>query len=80
MKLRLLLPFALLLTGAVQAQDVVPEYHYGMHLDVKKVLQLTEPQAQGCEVVKATMTYLDSAGRQQALLYRKLSEACRYEN
>ena len=80
MKIRLLLPLVLLLAGAVQAQDSIPDYRYGMHLDVRKVLEITEPKTDLCQVVKATMIYLNSAGQEQAVRYRKLSERCTYES
>ncbi|MCJ8206460.1 DUF2790 domain-containing protein [Pseudomonas sp. RGM2987] len=56
----------------VQAQT----YRYGTHLDIQKVLSLSEDPEPACGVVNAHMTYLDSAGRQQALDYRKLADNC----
>ncbi|OLS62894.1 DUF2790 domain-containing protein [Pseudomonas putida] len=78
MKLRLLLPLVLLLPGAAHAtQDGIPQYHYGMPLDVARVLDLREPSSDHqCQVVKATMTYLDSHGQQHQLHYLKLAEEC----
>lgn len=78
MKLRLLLPLVLLLPGAAHAtQDGIPQYRYGMPLDVARVLDMREPASNHqCEVVNATMTYLDSHGQQHQLHYRKLSEEC----
>jgi len=80
MKLRLLLPLALLLAGVAQAQDAARVYHYWMPLDVRKVLDMSEQKTELCQVVRATMVYLDSAGRKQTLYYRKLSERCSYES
>lgn len=80
MKLRLLLPLALLLAGVAQAQDAAREYHYGMPLDVRKVLDMKEQKTELCQVVRATMVYVDSAGQEQTLHYRKLSERCSYES
>lgn len=78
MKLRVLLPLVLLLSGAAQAaQDQAPLYHYGMPLDVARVLDIREPTGdQQCKVVIATMTYLDSRGEERELRYRKLAEQC----
>lgn len=56
----------------VQAQT----YTYGSHLDIQKVLSLTEESEPACGVVNARMTYLDSAGHEQALDYRKLANNC----
>nr|BFE96524.1 hypothetical protein GCM10020185_70600 [Pseudomonas brassicacearum subsp. brassicacearum] len=46
-------------------------YTYGTHLDIQKVLSLSEDAEPTCGVVNAQMTYLDSAGHKQALDYRK---------
>ncbi|WP_223472257.1 MULTISPECIES: DUF2790 domain-containing protein [unclassified Pseudomonas] len=56
----------------VQAQT----YTYGTHLDIQKVLSLSEDAEPTCGVVNAQMTYLDSAGHKQALDYRKFSDNC----
>ena len=58
--------------SSVQAQT----YTYGTHLDIQKVLSLSEDTEPACGVVNAHMTYLDSAGHQQALDYRKLADNC----
>lgn len=81
MKLRLMLLPLLLLCGAAQAtQTPTPtpvDYQYGTRLDVAKVLDVREPATDyQCKVVVATMTYLDSQGREHALNYRKLSSEC----
>lgn len=56
----------------VQAQT----YTYGTHLDIRKVLSITEDANPACGVVNAEMIYLDSAGHKQALDYRKLADNC----
>ncbi|MHA6195633.1 DUF2790 domain-containing protein [Pseudomonas wadenswilerensis] len=79
MKLRLMLLPLLLLSGAAQAaQTPAPvDYHYGMRLDIARVLDMREPATDyQCKVVVATMTYLDSQGQEHALNYRKLSTEC----
>ncbi|WP_110970071.1 DUF2790 domain-containing protein [Pseudomonas huaxiensis] len=76
MKLRLLLSFGLLFAAAAQAQDVATDYHYGMRLDVARVLSMTEPVTEECQVIKAAMTYLDSSGQEHTLRYLKLAEVC----
>jgi hypothetical protein len=60
----------------VQAQT----YSYGSHLDVRKVLSLSEDPQPVCGVVNARMTYLDSAGHKQTLDYRKFSDHCTNQN
>lgn len=59
------------------AQAATPEhYHYGMHLDIAKVISQTLPQ--GCETGEARMIYLDSKGEQHTLIYLRTGEDCRY--
>ncbi|MCE0460677.1 MULTISPECIES: DUF2790 domain-containing protein [Pseudomonas] len=60
----------------VQAQT----YSYGTHLDIQKVLSISEDANPACGVVNARMTYLDSAGHEQALDYRKFSDNCHEDN
>lgn len=76
MKLRLLLSFGLLFAAAAQAQGVVTDYHYGMHLDIARVISMTEPASDQCQVIKALMTYQDSSGQQHTLRYLKNAEVC----
>lgn len=71
--------------GLAQANETAPSqavpYHYGMRLDVGKVISMTEPQTQECKVVTANMKYIDSvSGKPAEITYLKLSDACRYEN
>lgn len=51
-------------------------YTYGSHLDIQKVVSLSEAPSQTCGVVNAHMTYLDSHGQTQVLEYSKLAESC----
>ncbi|ALI04337.1 DUF2790 domain-containing protein [Pseudomonas sp. FW306-02-F02-AA] len=55
-------------------------YHYGMSLHVKKVVSMTEPTTQDCKVVTAEMKFIDDVGKQEYISYRKLSDACSYQN
>jgi hypothetical protein len=73
------------LTGLAQANDTtssqaVPSYHYGMPLNVAKVVSLTEPSTLDCKVVKADMKYIDTSGKPSEITYRKLSDACSMQN
>lgn len=69
------------LTGVAQADTpVVQPYHYGMHLDVAKVISMSEPVTQDCKVVKADMKYLDKAGKVEEISYAKMSDACSFQN
>jgi len=71
-------------TGIANASDsaqtqAVP-YHYGMPLHVSKVVALTEPSTLDCKVVTAEMKYIDNTGKPAEITYRKLSDACSYQN
>lgn len=71
--------------GVAQANDTsntskaVP-YQYGMPLHVAKVVSLTEPQTLECKVITADMKYIDNNGKPEEISYRKLSDACSYQN
>lgn len=71
-----------LTSQAVQAAEhPMPEaYHYGMKLDIDKVVSLEETPSPLCEVVDARMDYLDSRGQPHSLEYRKHSSACGNDN
>ena len=61
--------------------DVTPKtYTYGTHLDIKKVVSLTQDAAPSCGVVNAQLTYLDSQSKTRVLDYRKLSDNCNSDN
>ena len=61
--------------------DVAPKtYTYGSHLDIRKVLSLSEDSTPSCGVVNARLTYLDSQSRTQVLDYSKLADHCNSEN
>lgn len=71
--------------GLAQANDTsatskaVP-YEYGMPLHVAKVVALTEPPTLDCKVITADMKYIDDNGKPEEISYRKLSDACSYQN
>jgi hypothetical protein len=62
--------------AALAHADEPQHYHYGMHLDVAKVISQSLPH--GCEVGEARMVYLDSQGRQHSLIYQRQGEDCHY--
>lgn len=51
-------------------------YHYGMKLDIAKVISQSLPQ--GCDVGEARIVYLDSKGEQHTLIYQRTGENCYY--
>lgn len=71
--------------GLAQANDTsanakaVP-YEYGMPLNVAKVVSMTEPPTQQCKVITADMKFIDNAGKPEEISYRKLSDACNFQN
>ena len=70
--------------GLAQANDTstskaVP-YQYGMPLNVAKVVSMTEPSTMQCKVITADMKYIDNAGKPEEISYRKLSDACNFQN
>jgi hypothetical protein len=69
---------AALLACATQASAdenvVVEPYHYGMHLDVAKVVNWDVPESTTTKVVTATMTYLDSQGQLHKMSYPRMAE------
>ncbi|MFP0199053.1 DUF2790 domain-containing protein [Pseudomonas sp. PHC1] len=50
------------------------------HYNVAKVVSLTEPPTQECKVITADMKYLDNTGKPEEISYRKLSDACSFQN
>jgi hypothetical protein len=85
MKLRtLMLTGALALaavSGLAQAADPQPvPYQYGMPLNIKKVLAMNETPTNDCKVIDADIKFLDKAGKVEDVSYRKLSEACDFQN
>ncbi|WP_085728265.1 DUF2790 domain-containing protein [Pseudomonas sp. R37(2017)] len=61
--------------------DVAPRtYSYGNHLDIRKVVSLSEDTTPSCGVVNARLTYLDSQSMTQVLNYSKFADNCNSEN
>ncbi|EKT4522860.1 DUF2790 domain-containing protein [Pseudomonas juntendi] len=69
--------------SAAMADDVakdaeqipVEQYSYSQHLDIARVLSMSEvPNV--CEVVPARMTYEDSQGQKHILEYRVMGNGC----
>lgn len=60
----------------VSAEQIpVEQYSYSQHLDIAKVISMTEvPNV--CEVVPARMTYEDSHGQKHILEYRVMGNGC----
>jgi hypothetical protein len=68
--------------GLAQANDTskATPYHYGMPLNVGKVVALTEPTTNECKVITADMKYIDTSGKPEEISYQKLSDVCSYQN
>ncbi|PMV21075.1 MULTISPECIES: DUF2790 domain-containing protein [unclassified Pseudomonas] len=89
MKLRTLMLGATLAlaaaSGLAQADDqtvaVKPvPYHYGLPMNIDKVLAMNETPTDECKVIKADIKFLDKAGKVEDVSYRKMSEACDFQN
>jgi len=48
--------------------------------NIKKVVAMTEQQTSLCKVIPAEMTFINNAGQTEDLHYRKMSEACDFNN
>ncbi|WP_457370635.1 DUF2790 domain-containing protein [Pseudomonas sp. TE3911] len=60
---------------AGQNAPIVEDYTYSTHLDVAKVLSMSEvPNV--CEVVPAKMEYEDSQGQRHILNYKIMGNGC----
>ena len=60
---------------AVNSTPPAEEYTYATHLDIAKVVSMSDiPNV--CEVVPARMTYEDSKGVQHILEYRVMGNGC----
>jgi len=55
--------------------DTAVDYHYGMHLDIARVVSHSEIPAV-CHVVPAELTYEDSNGEQHTVRYRVMGNGC----
>lgn len=61
--------------SAVAGEPVIEQYHYGMQLDIAKVLSRSEvPDV--CGVVPAYMTYEDHQGKVHRLEYMVFGQGC----
>ncbi|KAA8553450.1 MULTISPECIES: DUF2790 domain-containing protein [Pseudomonas fluorescens group] len=64
-----------------QTQAVKPvPYHYGMPMNIAKVLAMNETPTGDCKVIDADIKFLDKAGKVEDVSYRKMSEACDFQN
>ena len=68
------------LSARAEASVSPQTYTYGTHLDIKKVVSLTEDATPTCGVVNAQMTYLDSQSKTQVLNYSKFADGCIGDN
>ena len=67
------------LRARVIAGAATADYVYGMPLDVARVLSVDEAPSDTCQVVRATLVYLDSHGERQVLHYLKQARTCSNE-
>ncbi|WP_422776731.1 DUF2790 domain-containing protein [Pseudomonas mediterranea] len=67
------------LPALAQDKAASETYTYGTHLDIKRVVSLTEDGGQTCGLVNAQINYLDSMGEQRSLTYLKQADTCNNE-
>lgn len=67
-------------SGLAHADSKPVPYRYGMPMDIEKVIAMNEPQTDECKVIKADIKFLDKAGEEQHVSYKKLSDACLFQN
>jgi len=67
------------LSARAEADVSAKTYSYGTHLDIKKVVSLTQDASNTCGIVDARLTYLDSQSKTQVLDYRKFAD-CNSDN
>jgi hypothetical protein len=62
-------------TDVAQQQPPIEEYTYSTHLDIAKVISMSEaPNV--CEVVPMKMEYEDSQGQRHILRYSMMGNGC----
>ncbi|MCF5722833.1 DUF2790 domain-containing protein [Pseudomonas syringae] len=67
-------------SGMAQADSKPVPYRYGMPMDVERVIAMNEPPTDECKVIKADIKFLDKSGQEQHVSYKKLSDACLFQN
>ncbi|AXM95145.1 DUF2790 domain-containing protein [Pseudomonas plecoglossicida] len=60
--------------------DGAMQYHYGDHLDIKKVLSVKDDQSNACGVVNTRLNYLDSKGQHESVEYRTYATGGCHDN
>lgn len=60
---------------ATHLSGLAVDYHYGMDLDIARVIALSDIPDE-CHVVTAEMIYEDSSGEQHTLRYRVMGTGC----
>lgn len=55
-------------------------YQYGMPMNIAKVISMNEAQTNDCKVINADIEFVDKAGKVEDVSYRKMSEACDFQN
>ncbi|PRA20569.1 DUF2790 domain-containing protein [Pseudomonas poae] len=68
------------LSARAEAATSVQTYSYGTHLDIKRVVSMSQDSTPACGVVNARMTYLDSHDQTQVLDYLKFGDGCIGDN
>jgi hypothetical protein len=72
-------------SGLAQADTQQPvtkpvPYQYGMPLNIDKVIAMHETDTNVCKVINADIKFVNKAGKIEDVGYRKMSEACDFQN
>lgn len=68
------------LSARAEASVTAHAYDYGTHLDIKRVVSMSQDSVPACGVVNARMTYLDSHDTPQVLDYLEFGDGCIGDN
>ncbi|MFK9002741.1 DUF2790 domain-containing protein [Pseudomonas pergaminensis] len=68
------------LSARAETTATAHTYTYGTHLDIKRVVAVSQDPTPACGVVNARMTYLDSHDKTQVLDYLKFGDGCIGDN
>lgn len=55
-------------------------YQYGMPLNIQHVIAMNETPTNDCKVIDADIKFVDKAGKIEDVGYRKMSDACSFQN
>lgn len=67
-------------SAIAHAESEPVPYRYSVPLNIHKVIAMNETTTDECKVIDASIKYLDKAGELKNVSYRKMSNACLFQN